>query len=123
MMVVHAILATMEHQGWDALPDWFSAAYDKGGVVICPASIYVGKVEAGFNDWLQASADGGLCVVPRADAMENRGMPLSSKEKQEAFRARQSMLGLKEVRGIYLPEAMHDKLKQIAAELLKKEQK
>lgn len=51
------------------------------------------------------------------------GMALTSKEKQEAFRARQAMLGMREVRGIFLPESLHEKLKKLAADLLKKEQK
>ena len=47
-------------------------------------------------------------------------MPKTSREKQEDFRARNAMLGLTEVRGIYLPPELHSKLKQMAAELLKK---
>lgn len=54
---------------------------------------------------------------------QNAGMALTSKEKQEAFRARQAMLGLKEVRGIFLPDSLHEQIKQIAADLLKKQQK
>jgi hypothetical protein len=46
-------------------------------------------------------------------------MPQSSKEKQEAFRARNAMLGLTEVRGIYLPPDQHAKLKELARKLLK----
>jgi hypothetical protein len=38
-------------------------------------------------------------------------------QRQEALRARRAMLGLTEVRGIYLPPALHPKLKQIAAKL------
>lgn len=45
-------------------------------------------------------------------------MAQSSKEKQEAYRARMAMLGMKEVRGIYLPEELHARLKEIAKELL-----
>lgn len=40
-------------------------------------------------------------------------------ERQESRRARQAMLGLTEVRGIYLPPQLHAKLKEIARELLK----
>jgi hypothetical protein len=43
----------------------------------------------------------------------------SSREKQQDFRARQAMLGLKEVRGIYLPPALHASLKEHAAKLLR----
>jgi hypothetical protein len=46
------------------------------------------------------------------------GMAQSNREKQEAFRARQAMLGLKEVRGIFLPEELHASLKEHAAKLL-----
>lgn len=53
---------------------------------------------------------------------ENPPMAQSSKEKQEAFRARQAMLGLKEVRGIYLPESLHPKLKELAQKLLAESQ-
>lgn len=49
---------------------------------------------------------------------ENAEMAMSSKEKQEAYRARQAMLGLKEVRGIFLPEPMHASLKDYAATML-----
>lgn len=45
-------------------------------------------------------------------------MPQSSKEKQEAFRARNALLGLSEVRGIYLPPALHAALKEEARKLL-----
>ncbi len=44
-------------------------------------------------------------------------MPLSNKEKQQAFRARNEMLGLTEVRGIFLPPELHAKLKEYAAKL------
>jgi hypothetical protein len=50
---------------------------------------------------------------------QNPPMPQSSKEKQEAFRARNAMLGLTEVRGIYLPPDQHAKLKELARKLLK----
>jgi hypothetical protein len=41
----------------------------------------------------------------------------TGKERQEALRARRAMLGQTEVRGIYLPPALHQKLKQLAAAL------
>jgi hypothetical protein len=47
-------------------------------------------------------------------------MPQSSKEKQEAFRARNAMLGLTEVRGVYLPPALHAELKAHARKLAKR---
>jgi hypothetical protein len=46
-------------------------------------------------------------------------MPLTSKEKQEAFRAKREMLGLTEVRGIFLPPELHAKLKAEAQKMLK----
>jgi hypothetical protein len=46
-------------------------------------------------------------------------MAESSREKQEAYRARMTMLGLREVRGIYLPPALHASLKEHAAKLLR----
>jgi hypothetical protein len=39
----------------------------------------------------------------RQEAERIGHMALSSKEKQEAFRARRAMLGMTEVRGVYLP--------------------
>lgn len=44
----------------------------------------------------------------------------STSERQEALRAKRAMLGMTEVRGIYLPPDLHAELKRIAAELLKK---
>jgi len=41
-----------------------------------------------------------------------------TKERQQDFRARQRLLGLAEVRGIYLPPELHAKLKEIAHEML-----
>jgi hypothetical protein len=51
---------------------------------------------------------------------DNRPMAQTTKEKQEAFRARQAMLGLSEVRGIYLPKELHQALKDYAQKLLAK---
>lgn len=48
----------------------------------------------------------------------NSPMPQSNKEKQEAFRARQAMLGATEVRGIFLPPDLHADLKEYARKLL-----
>lgn len=55
----------------------------------------------------------GECV-PRGSG----GCPQTVRERQEAFRARNAMLGLSEVRGIYLPQAKHGELKRIATEML-----
>lgn len=41
----------------------------------------------------------------------------STKERQEALRARRAMLGMSEVRGIYLPADDHAKLKRYAKRL------
>jgi hypothetical protein len=41
----------------------------------------------------------------------------TTRERQEALRARRAMLGLAEVRGIYLPPAMHADLKRLAEAL------
>lgn len=51
---------------------------------------------------------------------QNAPMAQTTREKQEAFRARMAMLGLREVRGIYLPEELHAALKEYAAKLLEK---
>jgi hypothetical protein len=45
-------------------------------------------------------------------------MALSNAERQEALRARRALLGVTEVRGIYLPPALHASLKEHAAKLL-----
>lgn len=42
---------------------------------------------------------------------------------QEGFRARNAMLGLTEVRNIYLPPALHPDLKAIAKRMLSKHEK
>lgn len=47
---------------------------------------------------------------------DNPPMPQTSKEKQEAFRARNAMLGKTEVRGIFLPPEQHAALKKLARE-------
>jgi hypothetical protein len=46
-------------------------------------------------------------------------MALSNAERQEALRARRALLGVTEVRGIYLPPALHASLKEHAAKLLR----
>jgi hypothetical protein len=45
-------------------------------------------------------------------------MPQTDAERQDARRRRIEMLGLREVRGIYLPPALHASLKEHAAKLL-----
>jgi hypothetical protein len=47
-------------------------------------------------------------------------MPQSTKERQEALRARRLMLGQTEVRGIYLPPELHPELKAYAKKLAKR---
>lgn len=42
----------------------------------------------------------------------------TTKERQEALRAKRAMLGMAEVRGIYLPPDLHPELKQAARRLL-----
>jgi hypothetical protein len=51
---------------------------------------------------------------------ENPTMPQSTKERQEALRARRLMLGMTEVRGIFLPPELHAELKKEAARLRKR---
>jgi hypothetical protein len=55
------------------------------------------------------------------EARQNAGMPQTSKEKQEAFRARQAMLGQTEVRGIYAPPALHAAIKEAARKLVEQQ--
>jgi hypothetical protein len=45
-------------------------------------------------------------------------MTQTNKEKQESFRARRAMMGLTEVRGLYLPPEMHKALRETAHEML-----
>jgi hypothetical protein len=47
--------------------------------------------------------------------------PMTSKEKQDAYRARQAMLGRKEVRGIYAPPEQHAAIRDAAAEIVAKQ--
>jgi hypothetical protein len=46
-------------------------------------------------------------------------MPQTTRERQEALRARRLMLGMTEVRGIYLPPEAHAELKAYAKKLAK----
>lgn len=48
--------------------------------------------------------------------------PQSTKERQEALRARRLLLGMTEVRGIYLPLELHAELKAEARRILKRSQ-
>jgi hypothetical protein len=48
---------------------------------------------------------------------EEGQQPLSNRERQEALRARRAMLGMTEVRGIYLHPDDHAKLKRYAKRL------
>lgn len=67
---------------------------------------------------------GGVALLKSATELieaigrHNEGMPQTSKEKQEAFRARQAMLGHTEVRGVFLPPALHAAIKEEARKLL-----
>lgn len=56
-------------------------------------------------------------------AGQNAAMPLTSKEKQDAFRARKAQEGLQEVRGIFLPPPLHPELKKLAEKLSKRKPK
>lgn len=47
-------------------------------------------------------------------------MAQSTAERQKALRERRALLGLAEVRGIYLPPELHAKLKALASDLLAK---
>ena len=44
-------------------------------------------------------------------------------ERQEALRSKREMLGLLEVRGIYLPKQLHPELKKLAERLAKRKPK
>lgn len=44
----------------------------------------------------------------------------TTKERQEAMRARRAMLGMTEVRGIYAPPSMHAAIKELARKLVGK---
>lgn len=44
----------------------------------------------------------------------------TSRERQEALRARRAMLGMTEVRGVYLPPSMHADLKRLAEAMLRR---
>lgn len=46
--------------------------------------------------------------------------PQSTKERQEALRAKRAMLGMTEVRGIYAPPELHAAIKEQARKLVKK---
>lgn len=56
----HAILAAKEN--WSNLPDWLSAAYDKGGVVFTDKEVYLPTLEgtmiANYTDWIICGVQG-----------------------------------------------------------------
>lgn len=52
--------------------------------------------------------------------MSEPNKPLSNAELQRAFRARQRDAGLTEIRGIYAPPALHGRIKQAVARLLRR---
>jgi uncharacterized MAPEG superfamily protein len=49
-----------------------------------------------------------------------KAAPQTTTERQKAFRARKAAANLVEVRGIFLPQALHAALKEHARKLLKK---
>jgi hypothetical protein len=63
-----------------------------------------------------------MCIKDRdaliSALMEIADMPQTTKELQEALRARRAMLGMTEVRGIYLPPDLHAELKYHAKRML-----
>lgn len=71
-------------------------------------------------DHLGCNAEEDCHAVGQCQARQNAGMAQTNKEKQEAFRARQAMLGATEVRGIFLPPELHAELKAYAKTLAKK---
>lgn len=80
--------------------------------------------QPGFKDWLDlADAVDQAGILGAGAPAIMPGMPMTSKEKQEAFRARNAMLGLTEVRGVFLPPDKHAELKAFAAKLLAQTQK
>jgi hypothetical protein len=64
--------------------------------------------------------DLGECVPRGAGGCPSVPTPQTNQERQEAFRARNALLGRTEVRGIYLPTDMHAKLKETASRMMKK---
>jgi hypothetical protein len=70
-----------------------------------------------------AVCGGKWFIMHECPPRQNAAMAQTSKEKQEAFRARQAMLGLKEVRGIYLPEELHAAIKEEARKVLENHQR
>lgn len=69
---------------------------------------------------LEVAENERVAAVAKAALNELPPMPQSTKERQEALRARRAMLGMTEVRGIYLPPEMHAELKAYAKKLAKK---
>lgn len=51
---------------------------------------------------------------------QNVPMAQTTAQRQEALRAKRAMLGMTEVRGVYLPPELHAELKKAAAAMLKK---
>lgn len=66
------------------------------------------------------SDPGGTLIWDGETPLKSAPMALSNKEKQEAYRARRAMLGMTEVRGVYLPPELHAELKKAASALLKR---
>jgi hypothetical protein len=64
-----------------------------------------------------AEARGPNCML----SDDNPPMPQTNKEKQADYRARMALLGMREVRGVYLPPELHAELKRLALKLLAKD--
>lgn len=73
------------------------------------------KGGSGWHDLTDASEDD----LNAALGPHNPPMPQSNQERQEALRARRAMLGMTEVRGVYLPPSLHAELKAYAKKLAK----
>ncbi len=78
---------------------------------------------AGFLDAGTAARNPQRATSLLREVVDNPLMPMTSKEKQEAFRARNAMLGMTEVRGIFLPPDKHAELKEYAKKLAAKKPK
>jgi hypothetical protein len=63
------------------------------------------------------------CRQQNVAMLQDAPMAQSNREKQESYRARQTMLGLTEVRGIFLPPELHQKLKDEAKRMLESAKK
>lgn len=69
---------------------------------------------------LEVAENERVAAVAKAALNQLPPMPQSTKERQEALRARRLMLGMTEVRGIYLHPDQHAELKALAKKLAKR---